>query len=192
MIQILYETPLASVITGTCQSLPFPLQRGCPLSPFALSLEPLAQAIREHKSIYPIVVHGSKHSISLYADDILFIILYLQCWNTLPISLQGRISIVKMNILPRLNFLFFMIPISPPKFLEQTQSLISKFIWNNKRARIKSSTLQRTKLMGGLSLPNFKLYYWAFQLKALRVWMDENCKVLWKSIETALIFHTQI
>uniref|UniRef100_A0A673LNA7 Reverse transcriptase domain-containing protein n=1 Tax=Sinocyclocheilus rhinocerous TaxID=307959 RepID=A0A673LNA7_9TELE len=77
MIQILYETPLASVITGICQSLPFPLQRGtrqgCPLSPllFALSLEPLAQAIREHKSIYPIVVHGSKHSISLYADDIL-------------------------------------------------------------------------------------------------------------------------
>ncbi len=35
---------------------------------------------------------------------------------------------------------FFMTPISPPpKFLEPTQSLISKYTWITKRARIKSS-----------------------------------------------------
>ena len=36
-------------------------------------------------------------------------------WNTLNLSLWGRIQIYKMNIMPRLNYLFFMIPyMSPP------------------------------------------------------------------------------
>ncbi len=78
MINTLYHSPAASVITGNIISLPFPLQRGtrqgCPLSLllFCLSLEPLAQAI--WKSEVSIKIHDHNHSISLYADDI---ILYL-------------------------------------------------------------------------------------------------------------------
>ncbi len=55
MIKTLYHSPAASVITGNIISPSFPLQRGtrqgCPLSPllFCLSLEPLAQAIRNLK-----------------------------------------------------------------------------------------------------------------------------------------------
>ncbi len=72
------------------------------------------------------IIHNNYREISQRVTE------DLQRWNTLPISLQERISVVKMNILPRLNCLSFMIPISPPpKFLEQTQSLISKFIWNS-------------------------------------------------------------
>lgn len=46
--------------------------RASPLSPFlfALSLEPLAQTIRQHPSITPISFDNTNHSISLYADDI--------------------------------------------------------------------------------------------------------------------------
>ncbi len=78
MIQTLYHSPSASVITGNIISPPFPLQRGmrqgCPLSPllFCLSLEPFPQAIR--KSEVSIKIHDHNHSIPLYADDI---ILYL-------------------------------------------------------------------------------------------------------------------
>lgn len=109
------------------------------------------------------IIHNNYREISQKVTE------DLQRWNTLPISLQGRIDIVKKNILPRLNFfLFFMITISPPsKFVEQNESLISKFIWNCKRARIKSSTFQSPKRIGGLSLPNLKLYYCAFQLQEL-------------------------
>uniref|UniRef100_A0A3P9JZ05 Uncharacterized protein n=1 Tax=Oryzias latipes TaxID=8090 RepID=A0A3P9JZ05_ORYLA len=37
----------------------------------------------------------------------------LNIWTKFPSSLQTRISVIKMNVLPRINFLSMMIPISP-------------------------------------------------------------------------------
>ncbi len=37
----------------------------------------------------------------------------IQRWKNLNVSLQGRISTVKMNMLPRFNFFFSMLPLSP-------------------------------------------------------------------------------
>lgn len=109
-------------------------------------------------------------------------------WNRLPLSLQGRVNIVKMNILPRINFLFFMIPLAPPpNYYKDIHSSISQFIWNGKRPRIKLKTLQRPKLLGGLALPNFQFYHWAFQIRALHIWMDPSSKVPWRSIEEAMV-----
>ena len=80
MIRLLYVNPSAVVITGNNCSPRFPISRssrqGCPLSPilFSLSLEPVAQAIRQSEVIEPITVHDTPHSISLFADDILIFI----------------------------------------------------------------------------------------------------------------------
>lgn len=274
-IQTLYKNPTASILTGTSQSAPFPLQRGCrqgcPLSPllFALSLEPLAQALRQSPVISPVTLFGSQHHISLYADDIILYLsdlnvsiprvlqlfnqfsnmsgyrinwdksslmalntvsqhitlptniaftksftyigikitdslsgiihtnfceisqkinLDLQRWTNLKISVQARISTVKMNILPRLNFLSFMIPcIPPPNYFEDFNSAVSKFIWNGRQPRLRFSVLQRTKSEGGLALPNFKLYYWAFQIRVMCTWTDSESVVPWRSIESALV-----
>ncbi len=41
----------------------------------------------------------------------------IQRWKNLKVSLQGRISTVKMNLLPRFNFFFAMLPLSSPSRL---------------------------------------------------------------------------
>ncbi len=78
----------------------------------------------------------------------------IQRWKNLKVSLQGRISTVKMNLLPRLNFFFSMLPLSPPPgYFKEINSIISKFIWNDKCPRIKLTTLQHPNSAGGLSGP---------------------------------------
>lgn len=61
----------------------------------------------------------------------------LNRWDVLPLSLLGRIECIRMNILPKLLFLFqnlpAVIPQSTFKFLD---TLMSKFIWQNKRPRV--------------------------------------------------------
>ncbi len=61
-----------------------------------------------------------------------------------------------------------MLPLSPPPgYFKEINSIISKFIWNDKCPRIKLTTLQHPNSAGGLAVPNFELYYWSFQLKAV-------------------------
>lgn len=77
MVKVLYSNPTTVVIVNNILSTPFPICRGslqgCPLSPllFVLSLEPLAQSIRQHPYIKPITFCNTHHHISLFADDIL-------------------------------------------------------------------------------------------------------------------------
>ncbi len=83
-----------------------------------------------------------------------------------------------------------MLPLSPPPgYFKEINSIISKFIWNDKCPRIKLTTLQHTNSAGGLAVPNFELYYWSFQLKALRNWVDPQSTVSWRVIEADKVYN---
>lgn len=77
LIRLLYNNPSAMIntngIISTKVTLSHSCRQGCPLSPFlfVLSLESLAQKIRQHLYITPITSNNTTQSISLYADDIL-------------------------------------------------------------------------------------------------------------------------
>lgn len=275
MIKVLYKNPSAAVLTGRTCSPSFSVSRGsrqgCPLSPllFALSLEPLAQAIRSSSTFSPISVKGTHHWISLYADDILLyinnpsscmfnilatfkkygeisgfkinweksallpltqatnmrtqdllvpvvqhftylgieihsttqniikhnfdktltkVIVDLERWAKLKNSFRSRVSVIKMNVLPRVNFISSMIPLSPPKqFWSKLQSAVTKYVWNGKRPRVKLNTMQRERKDGGLALPDFELYNWAFTLRPLLVWLRPNSQVSWRELEESLV-----
>ena len=76
---------------------------------------------------------------------------------------------------------------SSPKFITEMHSLLSHFVWGGKRAQIKLTTLQRSKLTGGLAVPKLHFYYYAFQIRPLHVWRDRESEVPWQALEAARV-----
>ena len=96
----------------------------------------------------------------------------IQRWCNLPLSLIGKINVVKMNILPKFLFLFQSVPLFLPKhFFDSLDKIISSFIWGGKSPRVRKTLLQRCRLSGGLALPNFLTYYWAAHIHKLCYWL---------------------
>ncbi len=81
-----------------------------------------------------------------------------------------------------------MIPLSPYKtFFKEINSIITKFIWNNKRLKNKLKTLQRSPAKGGLALPNVQLYFWACRLCCLKTLLEVNSEIAWRNIEASAV-----
>lgn len=109
-------------------------------------------------------------------------------WKVMPFTLLEKISIIKMNILPRFIFLFQNLPLFVPNTsFKQWDNLLRKFIWNEKKPRVKIKTLQQKKEKGGLALPNLINYYNAAQIKPILIMNNKKWNPKWKNMEVYLV-----
>ena len=87
----------------------------------------------------------------------------LKHWSKCKLSLKGKITVINSLVISLLVYPASVLEV-PHKVLDDINSLLYRFLWDGKRAKIASKILENNIKLGGLKMPNIflKVKAWKF------------------------------